>query len=377
MNNLTLSLCKPGVPIRSRAVLGRRNAGFTMVELMVALTLGLLILVGLVALFANQSVARGEMDKASRQIENGRFALQTLGDDIRHAGFFGPLVNAPAVPAAVPDPCSTTTANVMASIGIPLQGYSGDESVAGFPTCLNGHKANTAVLVVRRAGTAAAGAFTSGEFNIQVSGCAGDPDPHYVVGTTASVFTLHKNTSPGCTPITTAPTADISPLYVRIYYISCNTSSGVACGAAGADGVPTLQRVDVTPPGKTCQDGTTSTAANPCITPIVDGIENMQFEYGVDTTNDGAPDSYTDTPPDATKDAGTPAPTVAGRTWQNVMSVRVYLLSRNIDPTGAYSDAKTYSLGGVSVTPSGADLKFKRHAYSELVRLNNPAGRRE
>ena len=352
MNKLTPSLCKLLADHRSGAVIGRRNAGFTMVELMVALALGLLILVGLVALFANQSVARGEVDKASRQIENGRFALQTLGDDIRHAGFFGPMANAPAVPGAIPNPCST--ANVDTSIGIPLQGYAGAATDPTPSTCLPGYKANTAVLVVRRAGTAPAGAFTSGEFNIQVSGCAGDTKRSVVSAASgAANFPLHQNASPGCTPITSAPLADLLPLYVRIYYIS-TCSNQDDCTAAGADTVPTLKRIDVKPTGAV-------------VTAIVDGIENMQFDYGVDTNSDGAPDSYTAT--------GTPPSTLAD--WGNVMSVRVYLLSRNIDSTGTYSDAKTYALGGVSVTPSGADLKYKRHAYSELVRLNNPAGRRE
>jgi len=60
--------------------------------------------------------------------------------------------------------------------------------------------------------------------------------------------------------------------------------------------------------------------------------------------------------------------------WQNVMTLRIYLLARNVDSTASYPDSKTYALGPVSVTPGGA---FRRHAYSELVRLNNPAGRRE
>jgi type IV pilus assembly protein PilW len=258
--------------IRASSRLAPRHAGFSLIELMVGLTLGLLILVGLSTLFANTSVARGEIDKASRQIENGRFALQTLSDDIRHAGYYGALANAPDVPAALPDPCSTATADVQAAIGLPLQGYAGG---AIDPLgCLDGYKPQTAVLVVRRASTAApAAAPAASSFNIQVSGCAGDATPYVLDVSTAATFILHSNnpaSSPGCTPITTAPAALISPFYVRIYYVSCNTDSGVACGAAGADGVPTLQRVDVTP----------GAAA---ISPIVDGIENLQFDLGVDT----------------------------------------------------------------------------------------------
>ena len=56
------------------------------------------------------------------------------------------------------------------------------------------------------------------------------------------------------------------------------------------------------------------------------------------------------------------------------MAVRVYVLARNLDTTNSFTDTKTYPLGPVSTTPGGA---FRRHAYNQLVRINNPAGRRE
>ena len=64
-------------------------------------------------------------------------------------------------------------------------------------------------------------------------------------------------------------------IYSGIYYIS--TCSGIDCSAPGADSVPTLKRIDVTPAG----------AATP--TPIVDGIEDLQFDYGLDTNTDARP----------------------------------------------------------------------------------------
>jgi type IV pilus assembly protein PilW len=217
-----------------------------------------------------------------------------------------------------------------------------------------GYKPNTAVIVVHRANTSVAG-FTAGSFNIQVSGCAGDTAP-YIINTASANFTLHKNTTPGCTPLTGAPTATITPYDIRIFFVS--NCSNVSCSTAGADSVPTLKRIDIL-------------AAGTSITPLVEGIENIQFDYGIDNspgTPDGVPDVYTNT---AAHSALTPSSIAE---WQNVVSVRVHVLARNTDATAGYTDSKTYNLGPVSVTPGGA---FKRHAYSELVRLNNPAGRRE
>lgn len=352
--------------------------GFSLVELMVALTIASLLLLALATLFMNTSNARQEIDRASRQIESGRYAIQVLSDDIRHAGYYGPLINAPlntAALTALPDPCSTTLSDIQNNAFLPLQGYAGASSAAnldpGPPAklgCLNvaaSYKPNTGVLVVRRIDTTVSTAATSptaNNFNIQVSGCPGDTTPYVLDTDTASPspYTLHSNGTPGCTPITTAPAATLTPFYTRIYFIS--TCSQSDCSAAGADSVPTLKRVDIRP-----------AAASPSrvITPIVDGIENLQFDYGIDTTaapGDGIPDVYTNT---SSHTATTPTSITE---WQNVMTVRVYLLARTLEPSGGFTNQKTFKLGPVSVTPTD---NYRRHAYNELVRLNNPAGRRE
>jgi len=345
----------------------KAQAGFSLIELMVALTIALVLLLGLGLLFNQTSVARGELDKASRQVESGRYAMQVISDDVRHAGYYGALSNAPTLAASVtslPDPCSTTLSVVQNSLAIPLQGYAGAATAAALDAgklgCLDAaaaYKADTAVLVVRRADTSiAASAPTAGWFNIQVSGCPGDPVAYVLdLDTNPGAFSLHTNTAPGCIPVTGAPAAKIAPIYTHIYFIS--TCSGTDCSATGADSVPTLKRIDVTPTGTP-------------ITPIVDGVENLQFDYGLDSPpGDGTPDVYTNTADHA---ATVPSNLTE---WQNVMSLKIYLLARNLDSTAGYADAKTYALGPVNVvTPAGA---FKRHAYTQLVRLNNPAGRKE
>ena len=65
----TTCVAGPTLP-RSARGWGTMQGGFTLVEMMVALTIGLLLLVGLADMFFNISNARGELDKASRQIES-------------------------------------------------------------------------------------------------------------------------------------------------------------------------------------------------------------------------------------------------------------------------------------------------------------------
>jgi prepilin-type N-terminal cleavage/methylation domain-containing protein len=83
-----------GTRVRERA------AGFTLIEMMVALAIASVLLVALTVLFINTSAARTETDRASRQIEAGRFALGELADDIRHAGYYGAIINAPTFAGA-------------------------------------------------------------------------------------------------------------------------------------------------------------------------------------------------------------------------------------------------------------------------------------
>ena len=86
----------------------RSMAGVSLVELMIAMVLGLMILAGLATIFANSSRTREELERTSRQIENGRYAVDLLSEDLRLAGFYGELsVQAINPPNALQDPCST------------------------------------------------------------------------------------------------------------------------------------------------------------------------------------------------------------------------------------------------------------------------------
>ena len=122
-----------------------RLAGFSLVELMVGMTIGLLITAALSTLFLNINRVNNEMAKTSSQIENGRFTLQLLQADIVHGGFWGEhvpqfddltLTAVPAdTPTAVPNPCLAyttpwTVTNIRNLIGIPIQVY-GDTPPSG------------------------------------------------------------------------------------------------------------------------------------------------------------------------------------------------------------------------------------------------------
>lgn len=162
-----------------------RARGLSLIELMIAIAMGMVIVGALLALYLNVTRTNNEMAKMNRQIENGRFAIQLLRNDVEHAGFWGAYVpefddlttvDKPLdPPTALPDPClaynaaNWTGAHLSNLIGIPVQGDAG--------TCaLGNQQPGTDVLVVRHAMNCVAGvgnceAETAGKLYFQSSQC--------------------------------------------------------------------------------------------------------------------------------------------------------------------------------------------------------------
>ena len=74
----------PHAPRRSR----RRAAGFTVVEILVALTVGLVMVGGFAAMFVNMKTTFRAQDTLSQLQDNERLALIILTDAVQQAGYF-------------------------------------------------------------------------------------------------------------------------------------------------------------------------------------------------------------------------------------------------------------------------------------------------
>jgi type IV pilus assembly protein PilW len=331
--------------------------GLSLIELMISITIGLLILVALSTLFINQSKARVELDKSNRMIDNGRYALELLSDNLRLAGYYGefaPASGIPVIPATLPDPCSTTASDMAAALQLAVQAYdaAAPTSSISSPPCGLTYtagsnltvKPGSDILVIRRVSTApiVQGVAVSGAYYLQASQCQYDLTP-YKIDTIPANFTLRQKT---CTATSTTPYADLRQFVVQVYFVSPNNK---VIGGVG-DGIPTLKRRELDP--------TTNVFVT---TPLVEGIDFMQLEYGLDTSNDGVADSYVAAP--------------AVTDWPNVVSVKMHILARNTETTKNYTDTKTYSLGLAGTV--GTNDAYKRHAYTQYIRLVNVAGRRE
>ena len=73
------------IPLALRIVC--RNGGFSLIELLIAMVLGVILLGGLALLIQTVSVTRVDAERLTRVQENLRFAADYLVRDIRNAGF--------------------------------------------------------------------------------------------------------------------------------------------------------------------------------------------------------------------------------------------------------------------------------------------------
>jgi len=344
------------------------QTGLSLIELMIAITLGLFILLGLTVIAVNNIRAADEVERANQQIENGRYAMQLLTDEFRNAGYFAEFN--PAIitaPTTKPDPCSTTLADLNSAMPIVIQGYANGSAA---PTCLSDVKANTDIVVIRRVSTCAVGdagcdALIPNAAYFQASGCGSASELASTSGSYSSSF-YALDTAIGNLTRHTKNCTTLAPQYqyfTRIYFIANNDKP--------SDGIPTLKRAEL---------GNVALPGGFTVVPLVEGIEDMQFEYGLDNplSPTGVPFVYTADPDGYNSCSSTTTPTCSAY-WQNTVAVRIHLLARNKTPTAGYSSTKTYSMGlnasGNPVVDGPFSDSYKRHVYKSTVRVNNTAGR--
>lgn len=353
-------------PVRRHSpVSGVRQRGMTLVEWMVSITIGMVLLAGLTGLIVRQSSTQAELEKSSRQIENGRYAMQVLNDDIQLAGYYGEFSNVDGLtdPAALPDPCSLSIVDIEEAMKFSVQGY--DALTTGLPSCINpaNHLPGTDILVVRRVDPSvveiASAASSPGQVFLQsgmtVSGQS--LEKKMGLGADTSAFDLRKKDRTTLAPL--------RKFIVNIYFVSpCSViGSGDTCNSASDDGnpIPTLKVIQLS-----VSLNTTSLTT----TPLVEGIENLQIDYGIDTDGDGAPDGdFVTTIPDVPRN-------LQVKDWANVMALRIHLLARNNERSAGYTDTKNYNLGLAGSTTATND-GFKRRVFSQHTRLVNPSSRRD
>jgi Tfp pilus assembly protein PilW len=315
-----------------------RQTGFSIVELMVALGLSMTLAVAVVSVFVNNSYSFKQDENVSRMQDDARFALREVAFDISMAGLYGDL----HVPAIVTADANLAIGSDCGPAGELNWMYRTVEAGGGEAHSLMAIDNATNAAVAAAHSCFAAGELLEGTDVVAIKRVAGAESAALRPG---SVY-LRTNGTVGLmyrAPFPAAPTVVVAPPMAdweyrpSIYYVRqfANTPG---------DGIPTLCRKVLR-------------GAGPQMTTecLATGIEDLQIEYGIDTTQDGHPNVYMTSPSLAD--------------IQNVVSARIFILARTTDIDTRYTNDKTYSISNApDFTPGDS---FHRRVFSTNVSIQN------
>ena len=319
-----------------------RLEGFSLIELMVAMTIGLFLMAGLFYVYIGASQSSRLQGALALMQGNARYAFEIMGVDIRMTGFTGSqnLSNVVGTP-------SPATLSSLIDLSNPLLGYENTNppnvcTTANTSPC---YLANTDSLTVVRVDTETkytldptvwplvAGSFTLSTSTWPATWSTSSPAGEIFVAadyTGTTVFQVESINSGARTVSyaaggTASPGnlsgATLGPFSGGVNALALYRLSGVSyyIGRNPA-GEPALYR------DKLGHNGTTVDSKPE---ELVQGVENMQITYGVDTdaTTDGNVNGYwTATQVNAGTDGTLTMPAgTASDHWKRVLSVRITL----------------------------------------------------
>lgn len=351
----------------------RDEQGLTLIELMVALAIGSLLIVGAVFVYVQSSRSFTVSDSVARLQENARYVLSIIEPDVQSAGYYG-FSNVPEDFKYIRNgsTASPIQAARLQTTSLPVAGLSAGAQACGNnfavdliatvqgsdndypldcvpPPQSGGARPATDTLTIRRASSSPATA-TAGTLQLLISRLS--PTNQYV---------FDDGTLPDA-PAIAEGSVQVRNLLVRTYYVAANSQTPQRIGQ------PAL-RVNalISDPanGPRFED-----------TEVMSGVEDLQIQLGIDTGDydgNGVIDAGRDTDGDLIPDSPLGIATLYVDPDEvpigaQVVSVRIWLLVRADRPEIGFVDGKTYTYAGVSVTPND---DFRRVLVSRTIQLRN------
>ena len=254
----------------------RHQHGLTMVELMVAITIGLILTAGIIQIFVNSKQTYRVEEALSRVQESGRLGLGFMANDIRMAGFWG---------------CQPTADNVRNNLNAGT-GYidftagavSGTEGGSGVPDSitLRGADGSSGITPLPNGGSGKYSPLPSASLAVNspnnlnpdeillISDCVGGDIFQITNNNPGGTGTVDHNTGTG----SPGNASNLSKVYKGDAFLYTVREISYTI-AAGADGQPALWR-----------------SVNGSNQEIVDDVSDLQILYGEDMDNDRSVDRY-------------------------------------------------------------------------------------
>ena len=332
--------------------------GVTLVEMMVALVVGLILLAGMVQLFSSNKQAYRIQEASNVVNENSRYVMDQLQYDIRMADHWGGVesdtITTVSGMSAVTDDCATNAAAVLPAGVFGLDGSTGTP-VACIPTA--DYVANTDVLVLRYMAPDRVASGSVQDNTVYLRSAIGRRGMLFQgVNKTSLPSDLLPANWTQTNVLLEDPSMATYELRTMVYFIRpcASQAKGTAnvCDTAD-DTTPTLTRFRLQGMNMVEED-------------VIAGVEQMQLSYGVDTNGDRSADVYRN----ATE-------VTAANQWARVVNVKMSLVLRNLARDTTFNDTTTYRLYGgtagatVNYTVPAADRQFRRKVYHSTVQIRN------
>lgn len=346
--------------------------GLSLVELMVAVTIGLIILAAVTRLFVSSRSTYTLEENLARVQESGRFAMEFLAQDIRMAGYAGCSANlsGSSVTNLVSPSMSATTFNPDGITGFKYTCTSGctgaltewdpDLPAAYFSSAHVGPLMSTDVVIIQRADTVSTHISEISDLNSanmkinSTASAASEISANDVLIVSdcknADVFKI-TNISSGSGKVTMAHSstgntgnflghsygtdAQVMKLITRVYFVGRRSNI--------ASNPPALFRREL------ANNSSLRTLE------LVEGIESMRISYGEDTDSDRVVNVYRN-----------PA---SVSNWRKVLSARVGILAKTTVNVDRDADTRTYDLAMDTVGPFNDNAR--RRAFNSTIQLRN------
>ena len=362
----------------------KKQSGFTIVELMVALVLGLILLAGIIQIYLSTKRTHNITEGLSRLQESTRFSLDMMARDIRMAGFI-PCGRPQTSATLINDAATFWWADIFNQ---PIQGFEGGSTFPSGPS-FSGRVTSADALLILRGGSkvAAVDGYATGTFTMQRSlgpGWVDDGTVMIACDPRHAAFFQAGSYSDGSPSSVTVSTGGNSPG-------NCSTDLGdpipATCASPGQPGTnysfgDDTQLVDYkaviyyvadSPSGDDHSlyreyllvDGSSNIDSNP--EELLEGVDNMQLLYGVDPNSDGVAERYVQ------------ANEVTD--WSQVVTVRIGLLLASGEGLRIATDVdtQTYRVANTLIGPESgsetvthAEDRRKRYVSSATVSIRNP-----
>lgn len=306
----------------------------SLIELMIALLIGLLLSAAVITVYMSNKKTFWDTEAAASLQENAYFSIRVIRDDLIHAGKYADgSIGQSIKNIDVPDFSEGCEFENSTQIDYSKTIFAINSDSAGVPTCLGGKSivANTDILFIKRTKKEPVDTVDTNKTYLVKTGLMQIAD-HYV-----GVAGLeNKQDQLGVYKGDPADGSGVYEFMYHIYYIS----------KPAGHAFPQLRRMKL---------GINAGASVWQTETVADGIEDIHFEFGVDTIGDEVVDTY------VTEDK-------VGTNWSGVRAVKMYLLAQSTKSDFTFVDEKKFTYRDSTAVPEGDHYHRQLHETTIVIR---------